>query len=376
MKRMDSIRRILIIICQANGDVLLSSPLIQTLHETYPQASIDLVVNASTVSMAESLLHISNVYSYDYSWKKRGKFYQFKQEFQLFKKLWKKYDLSISLTSSDRSVLLAITSSRYAIAELDAKSQKRGWKPWLLKGFYQLDERIHMVLNHKKALSLLGITPLHWEVRCKVDKGLREAMHQRLQALGIDRFVIFHPSARGVYKVYPTALRHRLLSLLSQAGVNVVVTGGKSPLDDEISAQLPTLPHLYNFIGQCESIAELIALMDLSEAYLGMDTLNMHLAASLDKSIFAIFGPTNPCMWSPWSNALQAGGVLGPARHQFYGNIHLFQAIKPCVPCFKAGCQNNGIKSDCLEEIAPEFVVQTFLNAQNEKLNVACGRHL
>ena len=54
-----------------------------------------------------------------------------------------------------------------------------------------------------------------------------------------------------------------------------------------------------------KNICLYFALSELSLAYIGMDTLNMHIAAAQNKRIFAIFGPTNLTMWSPWSNELK-----------------------------------------------------------------------
>ena len=92
----------------------------------------------------------------------------------------------------------------------------------------------------------------------------------------------------------------------------------------------------------------------LSSAYIGMDTLNMHIAASQNKRIFAIFGPTNLKMWSPWSNFLQESASESKPIHN-YANITIFQADMPCVACGKKGC-NNSFMSECLKNISPETI--------------------
>ena len=50
---------------------------------------------------------------------------------------------------------------------------------------------------------------------------------------------------------------------------------------------MPVLPNIYDFIGET-TLEEYIALSDSAIAYIGMDTLNMHIAASQNKPIFAI----------------------------------------------------------------------------------------
>jgi heptosyltransferase-3 len=354
--------RILIIVRQANGDVLLSSPLINALKEAYPASKIDLLVNESTFSMAEALPNISEIYSYCYSWRKKGFFYRCWKEFELFKKLWGKYDIAVSLTASDRSIFLAIIAGKCSVGMIDREFKKSWWKKKYLDHGYDFDPSVSIIMNNRKPLECLGIQSQKMELKSKVNASLREAMQRKLASLGIKKFVIFHPSARVSYKIYPTSLRNNLLKLLNQENVCVVVTGGASDLDFQIAQELPDLPYIHNFIAQCHSISELIALMDLSEAYIGMDTLNMHLAASLDKPIFAIFGPTNPSIWSPWCNALQRGAGAGAHAVQQYGNVTLFQSTLPCVPCFKAGCDDRGGKSDCLDKISSDFVWSFFMN--------------
>ena len=86
----------------------------------------------------------------------------------------------------------------------------------------------------------------------------------------------------------------------------------------------------------------------------------MHIAASLNKRIFAIFGPTNLKMWSPWSNELQISATQNMPI-QTYGNITIFQADMGCVACGKKGCNNSGV-SECLSYINPEIVFKEVNN--------------
>ena len=102
-------------------------------------------------------------------------------------------------------------------------------------------------------------------------------------------------------------------------------------------------------------------LSQLSLAYIGMDTLNMHIAAVQNKRIFAIFGPTNLIMWSPWSNELKTSATKDSPM-QTYGNITLFQANMSCVACGNAGCDNQNGKSECLDHISSEVVSKEVKN--------------
>ena len=83
----------------------------------------------------------------------------------------------------------------------------------------------------------------------------------------------------------------------------------------------------------------------------------MHIAASQDKKIFAIFGPTNLAMWSPWSNEVKSSAYKNIPIQNYGGNT-IFQADMPCVACGSSGCNGTGI-SRCLEEIKPLNIFNT-----------------
>jgi len=180
------------------------------------------------------------------------------------------------------------------------------------------------------------------------------SVQNRLKKLNISKFLIFHPSAQYNYKIYSQNLRNELLNLLNQLNVPIIVTGGNNEIDLTIKKTLPILDNVVNWIGQT-SIEEYVALSEISQGYIGMDTLNMHIAAAQNKRVFAIFGPTILSMWSPWSNELQLSAKEDKPI-QSYGSITIFQANMSCVACGQAGCDNSHGKSECLDNINPRVI--------------------
>ena len=83
----------------------------------------------------------------------------------------------------------------------------------------------------------------------------------------------------------------------------------------------------------------------------------MHIAASQNKRVFAIFGPTILDTWSPWSNELQTNTNTNSPK-QTYGNITIFQANMPCVACGLAGCDDKHGQSECLDKIDPNLIFE------------------
>ena len=344
-------RTILVIIQRSNGDVLLSASLINQLYENLKPDAIDLLINLDTLSIANTLPNIRQIHTFSYQEKRKNKF---RQEKKIIKKIYKKYDLSINLTASDRSVIYALLASKKAISAVEKDQSKSWWKKILLKHHYIFDSNSHILINNLKTLRLLGIEALNQQIPPIYTLAAANSIQAKLLNLKITKFIIFHPSAQYEYKIYEEKLRNELLALLGGLSIPIIVTGGVNKIDKKIKALLPKLKNVYDFIGET-SIDEYIILSSLSEGYIGMDTLNMHIAASQNKRIFAIFGPTNLALWSPWSNAFQKSAMENKPT-QTYGNVTIFQADMHCVACGEMGCQNNGVISECLNNISPNII--------------------
>ena len=353
---MRRIKKILIIIQRSNGDVFLSSSLIKALYENYESPQIDLLINDDTLPIAKLMPFIKNIHTFSYQLKQKNRW---KQEKTLFKKIFKKYDLSINLTASDRSVFYALIAGKISISAVESDRKKSWWKKILLTHFYYFNHSQHILINNLQPLNFLKIkvNTINYDIETSSESSLH--IKKKLKDKGVNNFLLFHSSAQYQYKIYPQHLRDILLSSLSQLGIFIIVTGGRSSIDLEIKKKLPFLPNVIDFIGET-TLEEFISLSKLSLGYIGMDTLNMHISASQNKRIFAIFGPTNLKMWSPWSTELKLSATHDMPI-QTYGNITIFQANMKCVACGKAGCDNNGI-SECLSNINPEIVFKEVNN--------------
>ena len=358
-------RKILIIIQRSNGDVFLSSSLIKSLYENYDTPQIDLLVNDDTVATANLLPHINHIHTFSYSQKRNNRL---RQEKKLILSLFKKYDLSINLTASDRSVIYAILAGRVSISAIENENYKSWWKKKLLTNYYYFDLSKHILLNNLEALRILNIK--HDYLQQPISFSMHESseIKSKLRSYKIEKFIIFHPSAQYDYKIYPQKMRDELLNYLSSLGIPVLVTGSSNKIDLAIKKTLPSLPNIEDFIGET-TIEEYLILSNQALAYIGMDTLNMHIAASQNKRIFAIFGPTNLQMWSPWSNELGISATKD-MPFQTYGNNTIFQADMPCVACGNAGCDDRHGRSDCLYNIDPKDIFNPIKNWFYNKGNI------
>lgn len=330
-------KKVLLIIQRSNGDVYYSYSLLRILSENYPNTKFDYLINDDTYSIAKTFDGVNKIIQFSYKLKRaNGLNYIYKFSRQIFRK----YDLSINLTASDRSVFLAIISAKKSISVVDQEKTKSWWKKLLLSHYYKYNPQEHILRHTLKALKFLKIKykeqffspPIHRNALLEAEKKLND--------LGIKKFIIFHPSAQYEYKVSPKKFRNEFLKKMSSLNIDIVITGGNTEIDRSISKSLPNYSYLHNFIGKT-SLELFQSLCSLCDVFIGMDTLNAHIAASFKKQIFLISGPTELQRWIPWTKN---------------DTVEVVLADMPCVPCGKKGCNNEG-RSMCLEVIQPETLL-------------------
>ncbi|MDA9801539.1 glycosyltransferase family 9 protein [Candidatus Pseudothioglobus singularis] len=351
IKILKTINKILIIIQRSNGDVFFSQTLIESLYQNYKNPKIDLLVNDDTKATANLIPNINFINTFSYDQKKKNRW---KQEKILVSSIFMKYDLSISLTASDRSVIYSLLASNISISAIEKNSKKSWWKKLLLSHYYYFDNNKHIHLNNLESLNLLKINHTNNQASPQISDACISKVKNKLTTKSIKDFIIFHPSAQYEYKIYPKHLRNELLAELNSLNIPIIITGGKSEIDMEIKKCLPVLENLTDFIGET-SLQEYVALSQLSSAYIGMDTLNMHIAAAQNKRIFAIYGPTKLSMWSPWSNYSEISANENIPL-QTYDRVTVFQAEMACVACGMAGCDDSHGRSECLYRINPTVI--------------------
>jgi heptosyltransferase-3 len=110
--------------------------------------------------------------------------------------------------------------------------------------------------------------------------------------------------------------------------------------------------------GQLD-FGQLSGLIQAAQLYVGPDTSITHLAAASKTPVVALFGPTDPMRWGPWSRgSIPIQPYVAHQAVQREGQITLMQGPQPCVPCRKAGCDNHDAsRSECLKAITPQQVL-------------------
>lgn len=305
-------RRILIIKLRHHGDMLLTTPVISTLKQHYPQAEIDMLMYLETRDMLASEPKLSHLFTIDRTWKKQGTLSHLRHESNLIKQLTaRKYDLVVNLADQWRSALVAKLTG--APVRLAFDLPKRKGKLWKFCHTHLVNVADHNSL-HTVEQNLSILAPLHLDsVDARVTMSYSPEDASRVEQV-LDQqnvtgqFVVIQPTSRWFFKCWTDEKMAETITALRAQGKSIILTSGPAENElkmiDRILALCPK-EGVVSLAGQL-TLRQLAALIDKASLFIGVDSVPMHMAAALQTPLIALFGPSKRVFWSPW----QANGEV------------------------------------------------------------------
>ena len=308
---LQNIKRLAVIKMRNIGDVLIITPLLRALREEFPLAEITVVVNSGTEAMLAHNPHIKDVMVYQRGGGGRGLFRRLAYELKFAWKLRKrKFDMTIGMTDGDRSAWYSL----FAGAPHRFGQANYAWKSKLDPRIYaynhpaRAEGNMHEVLKHFSLLERAGLKLNEPGTLCLVvPEESRAWARADLAGLRPAKIVHVHPVSRWLWKCWSSAKMAEVIDWLqAERGARVVMTSGPAEkerhLAQEIAGLCRTQPLLHN--GDL-SLSQIAALSAESDGYFGVDTAPMHMAAAVGVPVIALFGPTYPKNWGPWTPQAQ-----------------------------------------------------------------------
>src|SRR5688572_13405594 len=335
-------RRVLVVVTRRIGDVLLATPVLRSLKRAWPDTAIDVLVFSGTAGALSANPDIARIHAIP---ERPG----FMQHLIFIAKLFRRYDLALSLLPGDRPTLYAFVAGRKRVGFLLARRKDR-WKQRLLNQWvaYDLNSK-HMVLTHLSLLAPLGVPPV-----AEVTSNWRETDEQRaaqmLAPLNGSPYVVLHLYPKFNYKMWHETGWQTLANWITGRGLRIVLTGGSDPAELDYVRRIATnMENVLNLAGRL-SLNECAYVLARATAYIGPDTALTHMAAALGVPTVALFGPTDPMRWGPWPRGHDE--LKNPWRrlgNQSRQNVRLVQGVASCTPCGHEGCERHVTSfSDCL----------------------------
>ena len=347
-------QRILLIATRQIGDVLLTTPLLHSLRQAYPDALIDMLVFAGTEGVLAGNQDCSEIHTLP-------QHSSLKQQWNLIKKIFSRYDLAISTQSSDKALFYAYLAAPYRVAIVPTWCYRSAWKYWITTSRTVLDdENTHTVMQNLRLAELLQI-PLCYQI---VNPYLvtDEAILTPLLPFDWKQqdYVVFHLIPLRHYKRWTMTGWQQLAHYFDKQGVRIILTGsGNVEEMHAIHTAMQGMPdNILNLAGKL-SLSAVATLIRQAKLYVGVDTVVTHLAAATGTTTVALYGPTNPVKWAPFPYSYAKNTPpFQRVGTQRVGNVILIQGEGECVPCHQEGCdRHRDSSSQCLEKLSSQTVV-------------------
>ncbi|OZB34505.1 MAG: hypothetical protein B7X47_00375 [Ferrovum sp. 34-44-207] len=330
---MCSIKKYLIICTLRLGDVLLSTPIANSIRVKDPEAQIDYLVLKGSEGILEGNPDINQVIALPH---RTSFIHRIKEYFSL----WRKYDVALSPVSSDRARLYGFIAGKKFYGFYNEHTSQLS-KFFLTDGFLFDNINTHTVIHNQKLLSFIDIKPSN-----KVIPPFKELNLSNIVLT--QEYIVIHPYPKFNYKMWDKNKWVELVRYIQERNIAVVLTGGSEKDEIEYCKDIEKATQCKNLAGKL-SLGEVAHLIKGAKYFVGPDTGITHIAAATGVRTIALFGPTNPVKWGPWPYNYSHGNPWSTNSNNTIMNISIIQGEQTCIPCGKEGCKNTIISySDCL----------------------------
>ncbi len=322
--------RILIIHTAFIGDIVLSTPLIKKLRDTYPKAEITYLTTPVGASILRNNPHLTHIIEYD----KRGEHKGVKGFWLIAKKLkMEAYNLVITPHRYLRSSFLTF---------LTGAPIRRGYDT--AAGKFVYNEKIHYDKSKHEVEKLLSFIPKDDGKRYEIElfpSGIERERVDELLSNSKKNIIVLAPGSKWFTKKWPLEYFNELIrELKRREDVTLIIVGGK----EEQLLNIPMYEGMIDLRGKT-TLLELAEVIRRARIIVTNDSSPIHIASAFPEvRILAIFGPTvEELGFFPWSK-----------------NSKVFQVEGlECRPCSLHGgdsCPKKHFK--CMLDIKPQLILE------------------
>lgn len=318
------LNRILLTRLKFIGDVVLTTPLIRTLRDTYPSAEISYLGERQAVSLLERNPMLDEIIPIDL------KDPTFSAQLGLYKKLYaRKFDCVIDLFSNPRSALLSFATRAPMRIGWDRRGRGRLYTHRIA------DDGVPKtaIEFHYQALRALGVTPRsnRTEIFLSGEECAQARDSLRAQGWnGSQKLIALQCGGTWPAKLWEKE-RFAELARMCQRELNaaIILTGGPNDRD-VVGFVNDAVPGAICALGL--PLRQLAALLSCASVMVSNDCGAMHIAVAVGTPTLGIFGPGEDDVWFPYST-------------QHYGPSSPHRALRkdvPCHPCHLDYCTRTG----------------------------------
>jgi lipopolysaccharide heptosyltransferase II len=343
--------KILLVRLRLIGDVVFTTPVIRALKRVRPGAHLSYLVERAAAPVVACLKDLDQVIQVEHT---RG-WGRLRDDLALGRRLRReRFDLVLDFHGGPRGAWLTWASQ--APVRVGYTVTGRSWMYTRCVGRTRQLRRRHSVENQwdllRAAVPEVGDpTPSRDPVVMAEHPDAREEVARRLAAAGIGPdldVIVIHVSAGNPFRRWPAASFTELAVRLSSARANrrIILTSG--PSEARAAAEVGAAARARLGPGSAAiadvgdlSLAELRSLIGRAALFVGGDSGPLHVAATTETPVVALFGPTLRERSAPWRNEALVTEAVEPGP-------------LPCRPCDQRRCAPGDFR--CLVGLTAERV--------------------
>lgn len=298
-------KKILVIRADNLGDLLMSSPAIRSLKETFG-AEITVLTSSMASGVAAQIPEISSVITYDLPWVKTDKPFRTEDFFDILGTLERAhFDAAVIFTVYSQNPLPAAMLAY--LAKIPRRLAYCRENPYGLLTDWVPDKEPYSLIKHqvKRDLDLtasVGATTGNERLCLTIRTELQDEVFTKLRTAGAapeKPWLIMHPGVSEDKRKYPADRWIEAGRLLvSELGYQLLLTGtaGEKELTDGIAAGIGS--GAFSIAGAL-SLPEFILLNHLAPLVIAVNTGTIHIAAATGTPVIVLYALTNP-QHAPW----------------------------------------------------------------------------
>jgi lipopolysaccharide heptosyltransferase II len=329
--------RFLVIRTDRMGDVILSTPVLTAIKQSFPKSKVAMLVRPYAHELVAGHPDLDEIIFDDDDGQHRGATGLLRLAAKLRVKL---FDVALVLHPIPRLALITFL----ARIPLRVGSGFRVYSFLFNKRVYhhRKHSQQHELDLNLEVAQAIGINLKNVVFKFHIPQEAKEKISHHLHANVIDKqpFVVIHPGSGSSARDWPPEKFGQLaFKLMNELEAYVVITGTDKEryLVDQVQEAAGI--ELSRLDG-CLKIKELAALLQAADLVIANSTGPLHLAVAVGTEVIGLFCPIEPCLPSRW-------GPYKPGTRTWQTDSVIMPAVSLCKKCIGDNCSDW----DCMNSI-------------------------
>lgn len=337
------------------GDVLFMTPLLRAIREKLSVEYLDVILGSRTKAVLENNPDINEIFVIDKDkWRAQGRIRTWLEKRRLYHKLKaRNYDvfIDLSLRKEYAKWLKGLRIAKRIGFDHEGRGKYLNYKFPLDHGFTGM----HAIEFYNKLAEFLGISVENKHLQYRIPQGADKEAEQILGSEAIStnaRFITVSPGGGSSWgkdaalKQWPVVNFIGLINKMAQdiRFEAIIILGARH--EYSLGEKLKTGLNIkaVNLCGRV-NLGTAASFIKRSAFFLGNDSGLVHIAASLNKPLIAIYGPVDPKQYGPYPESELS--------------IAVFKRNQGCQPCYEGFHYNDAcVSNGCLIDLKPEDAYQ------------------